>query len=190
VFKKKYFAGLQRLFILWLALHAINHFLGAWMYGAITREGFKDLTRLINIQQVLMYLVAIITLVLLFWAGIRAARPFLETTTSLTMINSENRRKFIVNQAILPWITGSIFLALFFVPDNMNFTYELLTFVTMGFMVTGAWLNRHRRPRLRIRKARVRIKYTYIVLMVILLLTFWVMQNKGIAFTTVFDLIK
>jgi hypothetical protein len=95
-----------------------------------------------------------------------------------------------INEVILPWIAGSLLLALFFVPDNMNFTYELLTFITMGFMVIGAWLNRHRRPRLRIRKARVRIKYTYIVLMVILLLTFWVAQNKGIAFTTVFDLIK
>jgi hypothetical protein len=190
VLRKKHFAGLQRLFILWLALHAFNHFLGAWMYGAITREGFKDVSRVVHISQVLMYLLAFITLVALIWTGFRAARPFLETTTSLTLINSENRRKFMVNQAIMPWIIGSILLAVFFAPDNMNFTYEMLTFITMGFMVVGAWLNRHRRPRLRIRKVKTRIKYTYIVLMVILLLSFWVAQNKGIGFMSVFDLIK
>ena len=190
VFRKKHFAGLQRLFILWLALHAINHFLGAWMYGAITREGFKDVTRVVQISQVLMYLFAFITIILLIWTGVRAARPFLETTTSLTQINSENRRMFMVSQIILPWIAGSILLAIFFVPDNMNFTYELLTFITMGFMAVGAWFNRHRRPRLRVSKVKVRINYTYIVLMVIMLLVFWVAQNKGIGYTSVFDLIK
>jgi len=190
VFRLKLFSGLQRLFVLWLALHGINHFFAALMYGAITNEGFKDVTRLLNIQQVLMFFFAFIALILLFWVGLRATRPFLETTTSLTMINSDNRRRFIINQAILPWIAGSLLLAMFFDPDNLNFTYELLTFITMGFIIIPVWLNRHRRPRLKIRKIKIRIHYTYVVLVVILLIAFWVASTRGIGFTTVFDLIK
>ncbi len=190
VFRLKFFSGLQRLFVLWLALHSINHFFGALMYGAITNEGFKDVTRLLNIQQVLMFFLAFIALILLFWIGLRATRPFLETTTSLTMINSDNRRRFIINQVILPWIVGSLLLAMLFDPDNLNFTYELLTFITMGFIIIPVWFNRHRRPRFKIRKIKIRIHYTYVVLVVILLIALWVASNKGLGFTTVFDLIK
>ena len=190
VFKRPGLAGMQRLFVLWLAMHSINHFFGAMMYGAITSEGFKDVTRLLNVQQMLMFFLAFTALVVEFWIGLLAARHFLETTTSLTLINSENRRRFIVSQAMLPWIIGSLFMALFFHAENFNFTYELLTFITMGFITIPVWLNRHRRPRLRIRKKKVRVHYTYVVLMVILLIAFWVASTKGLGFTTVFDLIK
>ncbi len=190
VFNRAYFAGLQRLFILWLAIHGVNHFFGALISGAINVDGYKAVASLLHIEPILMIFVAFISILLLGWIGYLSTARILETTTSLSMTNPDNRRMFFWSQIILPWIIGSLILAILIFPSKMNYTYELLTLITMGFALIPAWLNRHTKPHLRIRKIKVRVHNTYIMLMVILLFAFWVALMKGLAYTTVFDSVR
>jgi len=190
VFNGAYFAGLQRLFILWLAIHGLNHFFAALISGAIMEGGYKDMATLLHIEPILMTFFAFVSILFLGWIGYLSTARILETSTSLSMTNPDNRRMFFWSQIILPWIIGSLILAIHFFPIEMNHSYELLTLITIGFALIPAWFNRHTKPHLRIRKIKVRVHNTYIMLMVILLFALWVALNKGLAYTTVFSAVK
>ncbi|MEA3478515.1 MAG: hypothetical protein U9R60_10085 [Bacteroidota bacterium] len=189
VFRTPGVTGLQRLFVLWLALHGLNHFFGALISGVITIEGFGYVANWLNMEPALKLILSVIALLLLTWIGSRSTSRFLETSSSTTLINPQNRKNFLFSQAIIPWIAGSIIIILVNIPDNFNYWYEIITFITMGFVIIPIGLNLSATTHLKIHKARVRIHYSYIVLLLILILAYRVAMAYGASFTTVFDVV-
>lgn len=139
------FRGNHKLFILWFALHSINHFLGALASGIMTDEGFGYVVNWLYVVTVFKILLALVALFILGIIGYFTAGRFLETKPRASRTGN---RPFLIRQALLPWLVGSFILLLVRIPYNFNFPYETIMISTMGLLTVPPLFNRNAVPRL------------------------------------------
>ncbi|MCB2410062.1 hypothetical protein [Hymenobacter lucidus] len=126
--------GLRKLLLVWIAFHACNLVLGAMVGDTFTESGFWYVPSWLflagNIPNII---VAVLCGLLQMVVGYFAAVGFLQTHDSITLMQYQNRRKLIFATILVPWVAGSVLLALFKYPDlSLN---ERLHFGTMGLLL-------------------------------------------------------
>lgn len=110
-----------RMLMLWTILHGVNMFFGAYIMGMITRTGFIYTSEWIfysskfDVEEIIFSLIAFFVLVV---TGRYVTRLFLIASFSRSLIKSDFRSYYILVQAILPFIFGSLILMGIFVPHN------------------------------------------------------------------------
>ncbi len=96
--------------------------------------------------------------------GYYSASKFLDTSKSAFRVKQENKGKFLLFQAVLPWLIGSLIIILVKIPNNMP--YDTGNLVTLIFAVVPVLFNRYARPTVSFEKERkpTKIKWLYIVI--------------------------
>ncbi|GAA4007440.1 hypothetical protein GCM10022408_19240 [Hymenobacter fastidiosus] len=126
--------GLFKLVLLWVALHSCNLVLGAMVGDTFTQSGVWYVPSWLFLAgNLLNVFVAIICGLLQLGFGYVAAIGFLQSHDSISLMRYQNRRQLIVAAIVVPWITGSLFLAALKWPDLSR--NEGLHLLTMGLLL-------------------------------------------------------
>lgn len=133
-----------KLFFLWIALHALNMFFGAFVAGVTTSDGFGYVALWLHMNIVFRILFSLIFLFALAAFGYYATKMFLETAQSPLSLKAENRREFLFFQVFLPGVLGAIIITLVRIPVNPPY-FVILLFTIMAATIT-AYLNRKAKP--------------------------------------------
>lgn len=184
LFKLKRFNSIQKLFLLWWALHSLNHFFGAFASGIVTDEGFGYVAAWLYMNTAFKFMFAIIALFMLGLIGYYSKQHFLETSNSQHRIRRENQTSFIFSQALIPWLAGTGLLVALRIPHNFDYPYETLMLFSMGFLVVPAFFNPKVKPKLNLLKLKkkYRIGFGYLTVMLLLLVFYRVVLGIGLHF--------
>jgi hypothetical protein len=189
LFKLKRFKSLQKLFILWISLHAFNHFAGALILGIVTTDGFGYVVEWLYLGIVFKFILIFIAFFILIIIGYQSTSKFLSTSNSLDRVRVGVRNTFLFNQAFLPWILGSLILIIIRIPNNFNYPYETLMFFSLAFIVIPVFFNDIAKPHKIYKK--IRRKYSlnigYIILFLLLLTAFRIGLDNGLHFIITID---
>ena len=127
--------GQRKLLLLWVAFQACNAVFGALLADTFTQSGswyvFDWLFRLGNVVNVVLALLAGLVQLGLGYFG---AIAFLQAHDSHTVMRYSNRQLMVVSTLIVPWVAGSVFIALTKAPYLT--VQETLHLAMMGLLVT------------------------------------------------------
>jgi hypothetical protein len=170
----------SRLLFIWIGLHGFNLFLGGFASGVSFDEGFGYVAAWLYLNMFWKIFFSLTFLFLLGVIGYYSAPKFLETSYSVTRIKPENRFKFLLYQAFLPWLIGSGLILLIKIPNNLP--YDTGNLVTLVFAVAPLIFNRNARPSRNFvsEKRPNQIKWFVFIIMTGLLLLYRVGLNDGL----------
>ena len=110
--------GLLKLLLLWVALHAINAGLGALFTDTFLRTGFYYVPSwLLGLGAAVSWVLAVLAGVAQVGAGWWASVAFLQAHDSRTVMRYANRQRMVVSTIFVPWLAGTVLLALAKAPD-------------------------------------------------------------------------
>jgi hypothetical protein len=169
-----------RLFFLWIGLHGFTLFLGAFASGVSFDEGFGYVAAWLYMNMFWKILISLIFLFLLGVIGYFTATRFLDTSYSLMRIKPQNSFKFLLYQAVLPWLIGTAIILLVKIPNNLP--YETGNLIVFGFAVIPILFNRKSRPSRNFvsEKRPNQIKWFVLIAMVLLLMIYRIGLNDGL----------
>jgi hypothetical protein len=184
LFRNSRFTGLQKLFILWLSFHMINHFFGAFPSGVVTDEGFGYVAAWLYMNTAFKFMFALVSLFVLGLIGYFSAERILETADSQSRIKAERRPSFILMQMILPWVIGTAILLLSRLPHNFDYPYETLMLFSIVFMIVPPIFNENVKPRLNMLRLKKRrnIHFGQLTMAVVLLAFLKIALGIGLHF--------
>jgi hypothetical protein len=141
-----------RLFLLWMAFHGATHFLGAFVAGIATSQGFGYVANWLYMNVFFRILVSLIFLFLLTVTGYYSAVFALETLPTGLRQHRWKLSLALGSRFIIPWIFGGlIIIAVKYpnaIPQHYNImVYDAIIIATMGFMVIPAFFNFKAKPR-------------------------------------------
>ncbi|MBU0489262.1 MAG: hypothetical protein KKA07_01770 [Bacteroidetes bacterium] len=184
-FYARKFHGTAKFFLLWLGVAGFTIFLTQ----VITAQVFPDRSicmayRLIDISDTTAILFSILASIAFVFFSTRMPKFFLRTTTTTYYLKHEHqRRRYLFQTAFLPWMLGSIGLAVFYLPEfTMHFFYQLMAF---GICTYIAWEFSRSRKNKQIKLFKhppiKKLAYVYLIVILLLYLNFHLTLAKGIA---------
>jgi hypothetical protein len=153
VVRQKRARGNMLMFFNWLIIHSFCMFFAAFVAGAITWRGFGYAINWSNLPIFMRIMVSAIFLFLLSLFGYLGTRFILETTNSIDRIRTKNRKIFLLNQTLLPWLFGTALLAgikyTSLKPQHNNIlAYDMIIIFGILFMIIPQFFNSRVRPNL------------------------------------------
>lgn len=184
--RKERITGLTKLFYIWLGFHSINFFLGAFLGGVVTQQGFGYVIAWMFLPTVVKFGLSIICLFALGLIGFFYTIYFLESSGSFFWTKKSNRVVYLLFSGFFPWAAGSIFIFLLkyprVMPQHENILiYDSIIYATMFFVIAGMFINFRAQPmfdKTTKREGR-RINWVYLVILVGLLVIFRLGLNSG-----------
>jgi hypothetical protein len=141
-----------RLFLLWVAFHGATHFLGAFVAGIATSQGFGYVANWLYMNVFFRILVSLIFLFLLTVTGYYSAVFALETLPAGVRQHRWRLTVALGARFIIPWIIGGLMIIVVkypnAIPQHPNImVYDAIIIASMGFMVIPAFFNFKAKPR-------------------------------------------
>jgi len=141
-----------RLFFLWVAFHGATHFLGAFVAGIATSQGFGYVANWLYMNVFFRILVSLIFLFLLTVTGYYSAVFALETLPAGVRQHRWRLSVALGARFIIPWIIGGLIIIVIkfpnAIPQHPNImVYDAIIIASMGFMVIPAFFNYKAKPR-------------------------------------------
>ncbi len=169
------FGPVTKLFFLWLTFHSFNMFFGAYIAGFITEQGFGYVINWLYLRFMIKLTLVMLSLFVMMVIGYYATKPLLETSNSYQRINQENRKYFILTQALVPWILGSLILILIKIPNRNPqheniIVYDLIILATLVFAIVPTFFNKKAIPDSLRFKSKKRMKFVWLYMLVAILL--------------------
>jgi hypothetical protein len=182
--------GLTKLFVLWLSFHFLNFFMGAFVGGAITHQGFGYVIEWLFMPPILRFALSILFLFGIGVIGYLNTIYFLESSNSLYWTQRYKKNWLIIFGGIVPWAFGSIFLFIlkfpFVIPAHENIVvYDSIMYMTLVFFIAPMLVNFQDKPNFdqTVRKARGRrINWLYLVIFVLIMVIFRVGLKDGFSY--------
>lgn len=178
-----------KLFMIWLGLHGLNFFLGAFASGVSFDEGFGYVPAWLFMNIFWKILLAMIFLFLLGLVGYYSAPKFLDTSYSASRVRPSSKTKFLIFQVLIPWFVGGLVIFLVKIPSNMP--YDMGILIVMLFAVVPALLNTRAKTTraFKVEKKPNKFNYWLLGVTVIILLLFRLGLNNGLHFELFYDFI-
>jgi len=178
----------HRLFILWIALHGINRFLGAFVAGVITDEGFGYVVNWMYIPEFYKILFVILALFLMGVIGYYTARQFLDVSGSYHFIRKTDHKAYLLSQALLPSVLGSIILFIIKMPYNPP--YETIMLGSFLFMTVPVIFNFRAKPTpvYTNEKLKQKFYFKYFLWFLLLLIFYRIVLDPGLHFEINIDI--
>jgi len=177
---KKY--NLLSLFLLWLAIFGLNNFLGYFLTGPFFTEGdIGKIYLLYNVPTSVQIVISVISAGLLLLLAYKLTVPFLLFSYKNQWVaNGQNRKNFSLKILILPWIFGSVFVTLLYLPI-VAFVSIVYPFMS-GFIFIYPWQNANQIERVPISENRQIGKFSFpvLIVLIILILIFRLLLAPGI----------
>ena len=179
--RKKSYSLYVRLFIVWVALHGLNQFFGAFASGVAFDEGFGYVPIWLYWPVGIRIFASILMIFTLGLFGYHATSKFLNTSNSIYRIRNENRQYFLLNQAIFPAFFGSLIIFLMKLPKI--YPYEIGMLILAATATLPILFNLNARPSVRIAKEpknKTSVRWDLIILAFILLIGFRLLLANGV----------
>ena len=153
VIRQRRVKGNVLMFFNWLVIHSFCMFFAAFVAGAITWRGFGYAINWSNMPIFMRIVLSGVFLFLLTLFGYLGTRYILEATNSVDRVRTKNRKMFLLNQTLLPWLFGSALLAgikyTSLKPQHNNIlAYDLIIIFCVLFMIVPQFFNNKVRPNL------------------------------------------
>ena len=141
-----------RLFLLWVAFHGATHFLGAFVAGIVTSQGFGYVANWMYMNVFFRILVSLVFLFLMTLTGYFSAGYVLETIPPGIRQQRWRLSLALGSRLIIPWLMGGFLIMIVkypnAAPQHGNITiYDAVIIATMGFLVIPAFFNFKARAR-------------------------------------------
>ena len=170
--------------------HYLNFFLGAFVGGAITQQGFGYVIEWLFMPTFIRFGLSIGFLFVMGLIGYLHSVYFLEASNSIYWTQKYYKNWLIIFGGILPWAFGTIFLFVlrypYVIPQHPNIVvYDSIMYITMVFFIVPMLVNFEAKPVFdpSVRKARGRrINYLYVAIFVLAVLVFRLGLNDGFSY--------
>ncbi len=141
-----------RIFFLWVAFHGATHFLGAFVAGIATSQGFGYVVDWMFMNVFFRILISLVFLFLLTVTGYKSAVFALETIPPGIRQQRWRLSLSLGLRFILPWIVGGLMIIAIkypnVAPQHPNImVYDAIIIASMGFMVIPVFFNYRAKPR-------------------------------------------
>jgi hypothetical protein len=133
-----------KLFLLWISLHAMNMFFGAFVAGVTSFDGFGYVADWLFMNIAFRVIFSTLSLFLLAVFGYYTTRFFLETAPSPSFLSHERRGRFLLYQVLIPGILGALILIMLRLPKIPP--YHTIVLFTLFAATISAFINRKTRP--------------------------------------------
>lgn len=178
--RKEKTKGLTKLFVLWLSFHSLNFFLGAFVGGVVTHQGFGYVIEWMYMPTFLRFGLSIFFLFGMGVIGYLHTVYFLESSNSLYWTQGYKKNRLIIFGGLVPWAFGSVFLFIlkypFVIPQHENIVaYDTIMYMTIVFFIAPMLVNFKAKPSFdqTVRKAKGRrINRLYLLLFVLIMVVF------------------
>jgi hypothetical protein len=179
--------GLRKLFYFWLGFHSINMFLGAFVGGMITQQGFGYVIAWMFLPTVVKFGLSMVCLFSLGLIGFFYTIYFMEASGSFFWTKKVNRLIYLFFSGFLPWLAGTVFIFLLkyprVMPQHENIVvYDSIMYATMVFGIAGMFVNFKAQPMIdkTTKREGRRINWVYLVILIGLLVIFRLGLNTGL----------
>jgi hypothetical protein len=188
--RKEKTKGLAKLFVLWLSFHFLNFFMGAFVGGVITNQGFGYVIAWMFMPTFLRFGLSILFLFGIGIIGYLHTIYFLESSNSLYWTQKHKKNWLVIFGGIFPWAFGTIFLFIlkypFVIPTHENIVvYDSIMYMTIVFFIAPMLVNFRDKPNFdqTVRKAKGRrVNWLYLVIFVLIMVVFRVGLNDGFSY--------
>jgi len=188
--RKEKSKGLTKLFFLWLSFHSLNFFMGAFVGGVITHQGFGYVIGWLFMPTFLRFALSILFLFGMGVIGYLHTIYLLESSNSLYWTQRYKKNWLIVFGGIVPWAFGSIFLFIlkypYVIPTHANIVvYDSIMYITIVFFIAPMLVNFEAKPNFdqSVRKAKGRrVNWLYLLIFVLIMVIFRVGLNDGFSY--------
>ena len=184
--RRETISGLRKLFFFWLGFHSVNFFLGGFVAGVVTYQGFGYVIAWMFLPTVIKFGLSIVCLFVIGLIGFLYAPFFLEFAGSFFWTKKRNKIIFLLFTAFLPWAVGifSLFWLKFprVIPQHENIVvYDTVIYFSMFFAIAGLFVNFRAEPFMEkgTKKEGRRINWIYLVVLAGLLVLFRWGLNSG-----------
>ncbi|MBK7212164.1 MAG: hypothetical protein IPH88_02465 [Bacteroidales bacterium] len=184
---RKFHPGAQmRQFFVWLYLNSMMLFFGAFVGGAITRQGFGYVVDWLYMNIAFRILFSLIFLMLIGWISWKVVSYLPETVGKESYKN--NRNGYIISRLIIPWFIGGGLMVLMklspVIPQHENiFNYDAFTLATLMFAVVPPLFNTKVKPHLlQNRKSYPRTHRTTIAAWIIIAIALVLLVRVGLSY--------
>jgi len=182
--------GLAKLFVLWLSFHFLNFFMGAFVSGVVTQQGFGYVIAWTRMPTFLRFGLSILFLFGIGVIGYLHTVYFLETSNSLYWTQKYKKNWLIIFGGLFPWAFGSVFLFIikypFIIPQHENIVvYDTIMYMTFVFFIAPMLVNFDAKPNFdqSVRKARGRrINWLYLLFFVLIMVVFRLGLKDGFSY--------
>lgn len=188
--RSKELKGLMKLFYLWLAYHSLNYFLGGFVAGVITKQGFGYVIEWLYLPTFIRFGGSIIALFGMGVIGFFQSKIFFESSNSIYWTQRSQRPILVLFGAVLPWALSVFFLFVlkfpYVIPQHENIVqWDSIMYVTMIFFIGPMLVNYIAKPEFdaTVRKAKGRrINYLYITILIIIIVAFRAGLDTGFSY--------
>jgi hypothetical protein len=188
--RKEKTKGLGKLFVLWLSYHSLNFFLGAFVGGVITQQGFGYVIEWLFMATFLKFGLSIVFIFSMGLVGYLHTIYFLESSNSLYWTQKHKKNWLVLFGGIIPWAISSIILFIIkypvVIPMHTNITvYDSVMYGTIVAFIAPMLVNFKAKPNFdqTVRKARGRrISWLYLIILILILVVFRVGLNDGFSY--------
>jgi hypothetical protein len=196
ILRKFHPGGQLRLFLVWLYLNSIMLFFGAFVGGAITRQGFGYVVEWLYINIAFRIFLSLVFLSVIGWLTWKVVR-FLPEYSGLDSFK-HNRYAFVISRLVVPWLVGGGIMVLLKLSDSIPqheniFNYDAFNIATLLFAVVPPIFNSNVKPHLiQGRKTYPKVHRATVVLWVLFAVFFVSLVRIGLStglyFQLIFDL--
>jgi hypothetical protein len=188
--RKEKTKGLEKLFFLWLSYHYLNFFMGAFVAGAITQQGFGYVIEWLFMPPSIRFGLALTFLFGMGIIGYLNTVFFLECSNSIYWTQKYYKNWLILFGGLLPWAFGTLFLFMIkyplVIPQHANIVvYDSIMYITMVFFIAPMLVNFEAKPIFdqSVRKARGRrINWLYMAIFVLVMVVFRLGLKDGFSY--------
>ena len=186
--KRKQMGSHWRTLFFWLFVLSMAHFLGAFVAGAITWQGFGYVIGWVYMHIFFRILISLIFLAAMAWIGWLHAGFMLETRT--LRFRPSDIPYLLINRMILPYVLGTILLCIIKLPNAAPqhptiWDYDVMILASVLFAVAPPLFNKKLKPPSRLpkktthRRRRI-IAYSAIAASVALVLLYRIGLSDGL----------
>jgi hypothetical protein len=188
--RKEKTKGLTKLFVVWLSFHFLNFFMGGFVAGVVTQQGFGYVIAWMFMPTFLKFGISILFLFGMGIIGYLHTVYFLESSNSLYWTQRYKKPWLIIFGGLFPWAFGAVFLFIlqypFVIPQHENIVvHDTMLYVTIVFFIAPMLVNFKAKPNFdqTVRKAKGRrISWLYLVLFVLIMVIFRVGLKDGFSY--------
>jgi len=142
---KKQMGTQLRTLVFWLFVLSMAHFLGAFVAGAITWQGFGYVIAWVNMHIFFRILISLIFLAAMAWIGWLHAGAMLDTRT--LRVHSKDIPYILINRMVLPYLLGTILLIILKIPNVAPqhptiWDYDVMIIASVLFAVVPPLFNK------------------------------------------------
>jgi len=190
---RRFHPGAQmRMFLVWMYLNSMMLFFGAFVGGAITRQGFGYVVDWLFINVAFRILLSMVFLSIIVFISWRVVR-FLPESSGLDSWKND-RVKYVASRLIIPAILGGAIMILLkitnVIPQHENiFNYDAFNIATLLFAVIPPAFNTNVRPHLiQNKKTYPRVRRRTVAMTVIAALALVLLVRVGLQYGLLFQL--